>query len=396
MTRKQDIEGVMDRWFTEGPTRMPDRLFDAVVDRIERVPQRRFTRLRMRLASLHVDPRYAAAAAMVVAAAGLGAALVLTRPSSVGTTPTTSPSAESGSTPAALLGLWVPLGPPTLPSKFGASSITISPTDLEMHVDSQRFQSASSFIQPSRLDLVFGSTSDYLGCQAGARGTYTFTVSPVGVLTLNRTSDACAARGDVLGGSWTRMDRSALTPGQYVGSRFRPFGGGTSGEFSFTVPVGWTDHWETSDYFRTEREQSLIQMYLNVEPSSLDAACATTGSRVAGTPAAIAGWLKALPGLVTSTATPVTIGGLSGVMVDVSVATGWTSPCSTGGRYQMFVGAYSASPVGMDSGGRARYLLLDRGDGGSLLIVVETSDTTTWDALVAEAMPIVDSFRFTP
>ena len=40
MTRDQDIERVLERWFTEGPTQMPDRLFE-YVDHIDRLPQRR-------------------------------------------------------------------------------------------------------------------------------------------------------------------------------------------------------------------------------------------------------------------------------------------------------------------------------------------------------------------
>ena len=41
MTRDHDIERVLDQWFTEGPTQMPDRFLDGTLDRIDRAPQRR-------------------------------------------------------------------------------------------------------------------------------------------------------------------------------------------------------------------------------------------------------------------------------------------------------------------------------------------------------------------
>ena len=40
MTRDQDIERVLDQWFTEGPTQMPSRFLDDTLDRIDRAPRR--------------------------------------------------------------------------------------------------------------------------------------------------------------------------------------------------------------------------------------------------------------------------------------------------------------------------------------------------------------------
>ena len=41
MTRERDIERVLEAWLEPGPSEMPDRVFEAVLDRIEREPQRR-------------------------------------------------------------------------------------------------------------------------------------------------------------------------------------------------------------------------------------------------------------------------------------------------------------------------------------------------------------------
>jgi hypothetical protein len=49
-------------------------------------------------------------------------------------------------------------------------------------------------------------------------------------------------------------------------------------------------------------------------------------------------------------------------------------------------------PPGLD--GSMRLFLLDLGGGRTLLIDIEATDKATWSALVADAMPIVESFQF--
>jgi hypothetical protein len=43
---------------------------------------------------------------------------------------------------------------------------------------------------------------------------------------------------------------------------------------------------------------------------------------------------------------------------------------------------------------RQRLILVDLGDGDVVGIMIRTSDPTAFDAFTAEAMPIVESFRF--
>ena len=75
MTHDQDIERVLDRWFSEGPTQMPERFLVDTLDRIDRAPQPRLAGLRTRLPAMHPGLRLAAAAAVVLAVAGVGAGL---------------------------------------------------------------------------------------------------------------------------------------------------------------------------------------------------------------------------------------------------------------------------------------------------------------------------------
>ena len=73
MNRHRDIEPVLEAWFLAGPTQMPDYLFEAVLERVERVPQGRFGRLRLRSTFADRRRRWLAltAAAAVLATVGL-------------------------------------------------------------------------------------------------------------------------------------------------------------------------------------------------------------------------------------------------------------------------------------------------------------------------------------
>ena len=89
--------------------------------------------------------------------------------------------------------------------------------------------------------------------------------------------------------------------------------------------------------------------------------------------------------------TTLTIGGLDGVMVDVSVDPEWTSACLA----DAYVSTFAEPNLLLARNAAARYILLDRGDGGSLLISIEMHDKATRDAVIAATMPIIRSFEFT-
>jgi hypothetical protein len=72
MTSERDIERVLDHWFTERPTKVADRVFDGVADRIARQPQRPAWRVSKR--DTHVNsylkPLLAVAAVVLIAVVG--------------------------------------------------------------------------------------------------------------------------------------------------------------------------------------------------------------------------------------------------------------------------------------------------------------------------------------
>jgi hypothetical protein len=121
---------------------------------------------------------------------------------------------------------------------------------------------------------------------------------------------------------------------------------------------------------------------------------------VGRTAADLSTWLTTLPGLVSTKPAPISIGGLTGYTVDLSVAATWTQSCSFSNG-QPVVSLWSdADPTdhegfdwGIGAGAKMRVVLLDLGDGRSLLIDVEGA-AADYDALLPDAMTVIDSFVF--
>jgi hypothetical protein len=86
MNQRTDIERVLDRWLAEGPTRVPDRVFDDAIARVARQSQPSPWRSRWRTSDMTTPLRLLAAAAAVIAIIGVGL-LVLRPTSSVGPRP---------------------------------------------------------------------------------------------------------------------------------------------------------------------------------------------------------------------------------------------------------------------------------------------------------------------
>ena len=73
MTSERDIERLLDRWFTDRPTVVADRVLDEVADRIGRQPQQRAWRVLRRDSHVnsYLKPLLAVAAVVVIAVAGV-------------------------------------------------------------------------------------------------------------------------------------------------------------------------------------------------------------------------------------------------------------------------------------------------------------------------------------
>ena len=196
----------------------------------------------------------------------------------------------------------------------------------------------------------------------------------------------------------------ALQPGRHEAADFRPFGDGTTGRLAYTVPDGWAGGSDTNGGLLGlgrvgGSDPARITLISNAYASDQAAPCNVNvgAAGVGRTPEDLTNWLRTLPGLVVSAPTEVTIGGLRGIAVDLSMAPGWTPTCDAG--------LYTFSLSGSDGGdwssrlrltdtNRARYILLDRGDGTSLVIDIEAA-AADWDAFLKDVQPVLDGLEFT-
>jgi hypothetical protein len=431
MTRDRDIERVLEQWFTEGPAHMPDHLFDVVVDRIDRVPQRRLARLQTRLLAMNFNIRLAAAAALFVVVAGAGA-FMLTRPSGAGVAPSprpslsSSPNASLSPLPAALSYKWVG-SPRTVPE----ISPAITESRLLLDTGTSLLYGAGgpdpilfSGVGLSSPDTIqFKMINAESGCRNGDVGSYAFTLSPSGrALSLHEVADACRARAGAISGDWNRADcpnkNSAclgdLDAGPHVSAGFNPFVPRTAwvanyGALSYTVPEGWTNNEDCDGcYFLSKQgapeNDPTMFLFDDVVAHSQAQSCSTAAEPGVGhSAAAIGAWLTTLPGLVATAPSPVTIGGLSGVTVDLSVSPGWTGTCPYAYSQGLplvstFVDAEPSGGGGFDwnvqGDGRTRAILLDIGDGRVLLLDIEAQSKATYDAFLPGAMQVVNTFQF--
>ncbi len=178
--------------------------------------------------------------------------------------------------------------------------------------------------------------------------------------------------------------------------------------YSYTVPAGWSVGQGDSPLLmrRNDPGTMSVSAILDVAPHTQEATCPDAADPGAGrTVAAMADWLTRVPGLVTTTPAPVEIGGYQGLVIDVSVVPGWTTPeCYFDNPIVMtFADPAPVSPDGgvsirefVERDSHARYILLDLGKGHNLLIEIKAPDEASWDDLVEAAMPIVESFQFIP
>jgi hypothetical protein len=406
MTRDQEIERVLDRWFTEGPTQMPSRFLDDTLDRIDRVPQQRLAGLRTRLPGMNPYRGFVAVAtaAVVVTVAGFGAA-VLTQPGGIaGTSPR-----GSALLPASVQAEWQSAGTRVVPGpgpggvNSYALGVLIDPTSMDIQNAHTHVVNSARLVAPDRFEIRAITMGDFWPCAVGDVGRYTFSLTAGDQhLTLTPVSDACAGRATVLSGDWLRTENGDLDPGAHAAAIFRPFGGGSTAQMAFTVPAAWKAIGERDGSLilaAPVSDNADIRALSNVSASAATCNENRSADGVGRTSAAMAAWLKTVPGLVVSPPTTATIGGLSGVMVDLSVVPGWTPTCAPRGIYTFsFWGSDSggwSDRLALNGSAMARYVLLDRGDGSTLVIAVEAPDKATWDAFIAEAMPIVQSFEFT-
>jgi hypothetical protein len=426
MSTDRDVTRIVRSWLDEGVTQLPDRVLDAVLDQVPATSQRRAWWPAWRFLTVNATLRYGIAAVVVAVAAIVGFSLINNQVGDTEPTPTPSSSAEAGAAVSAAL-LHPFLGEPreaALAIGGDRSMLIFTESTFALETGSgEIFRSAASVADSDVLVLVAQGPSS--GCEVGTEGRYPYSFSPGGsILTFTEATDPCAERAAALSGDWQRSDcRNAenaclgnLEAGTYASQFIEPRALGAAwkaryGALTYTVPAGWaafSDWPETyglmtqADYATYDAEACAdcadqIAIWVNPQAASLDDCAEAAATGVDTTVAAMVEWLTQHPGLVVSEPQEVSIGGLNGTIVDLEMASDWTETCPA--PVDPWVAAptfFNGWHLAIAAGDRQRFVLVDLGDGNTVAINLDARDSTTFDAFVAEAMPIVETFEFPP
>jgi hypothetical protein len=492
MTQRNDIERVLDLWLGDGPTHVPDRLFDEAVAAVYRAPQRSPWRLRWR--NLNVSIRLLAASIAVLAIVGVGAGLYALRPTdNTGTTPTPTPTptptADASlcqTSDSACTGL-LAAGPHRtsqllVPTRFTVPEGWRKDLDVEGALNLFWTEDADSFIavwpdwQIASQGNCTSSPEPGLGRRAvdlvsfltehpglitsspeavtlgGLRGfmldarknpdwndgpcpnkvsmfTHVGTINDIGWITMpdvrqarywfleagdghvvNVAIDAAnPAMADAFVAAATPIVESmqfigqagcvdgsrclgVLAPGTYTTREMEV-------PLTFTVPDGWVNDWDVPLGYAivpadaAETSEPGIFIFLDVYASTQTACSRLPAPGVGRAAADLVAWLASLPDLSITPPEAVTVGGLSGTRVDVSVTSG--GPVCSPGDYQLWVSDYGPLWWGLTPGHPQRHYVLDLPSRHNVLVVLPAPEAD-FDALMEAVAPIVESFDFAP
>lgn len=180
-----------------------------------------------------------------------------------------------------------------------------------------------------------------------------------------------------------------LPPGSVTTLSFMP--GST-----FSVPDGWVNSGDASGYYELfpdtpanqaefARWGALAQSILMGPHGSPWFICESVENNGGATAAEMVTALVANEALATSGLVDVAIGGLTGKQFDVRLNPAWTGTCPP----------RPDDPPGLNLGDqRTRGILLDVPGRGVIVIFVGSLYSADFEAFLAEAMPIVQSFQF--
>jgi hypothetical protein len=174
-------------------------------------------------------------------------------------------------------------------------------------------------------------------------------------------------------------------------------GGGTT----FTVPEGWAVPTLGGLDFSLApvgaAPDDTVRVFYDMRIASKDADCPERQEPGSGATAAdIVGDIAANPGVDASTPESITIGGLEGHMVELTLAEGWTAICPIEPDVPSVALIVDTIPSegpfwGIRAGLRQRLMVLDRPTLNNVVLLIESADGPAFDALVEAAMPVLQT-----
>jgi hypothetical protein len=189
--------------------------------------------------------------------------------------------------------------------------------------------------------------------------------------------------------------RPALLAGSYGTSVFAP-------SIGFTLPDGWIIAADSADYVALQPATSVITgvfVFRSPLAASQEMDCPiAAASGVGATSADLVDWIRARPGLVVADPSPVTIGGLEGLRIDVRILEGWLASCPFADglpTVPLFVSPTDPGFRWVIAGSeRLRLDLLDVPAGGTVVVDIDAFDGSLMDAFLPDAARIVASMSF--
>src|SRR6185503_1866577 len=355
-------DSALRAWLELGPDRGRPEALERALAATRRVPQRPGWTYPERWLPVNRALLAAAAALIVVVA---GAAMILRPSSSVG--PSVSPTPTAASQPAATRGVQPPellhtwIGTPhAFPGPASVEFLTLGFQFGQMSVGAnfqKEYYTSTAFVVADHTLELTGLAN---GCDLGAVGHYTWSLSPGGtLLRLTAVDDACPGRSAAFVGDWHAANCKDTTdlcwgdmeagtyPTLFYAPRLDPAAtpGPLYGGVTFTVPDGWAEGGDHTTDFRLLRSsdyanegafgpvgqptgiEGWVRPAANVPDLGCDVALAKGVGRSAD---ALTTWLRGLRGLVASPVQDIKIGGYAGRFIDVSLHPTWPRGCTEG------------------------------------------------------------------
>ena len=204
----------------------------------------------------------------------------------------------------------------------------------------------------------------------------------------------------------TAPSASAVFPDWYPpndssGAGILPEGNATTRGFvpgsTVDVPASWVNDIDTSEFYRlfqdtpaneaefARSEGPAQAIFMGIVDTPSLTPCEGIASTSGSTAAELVDSLVANEALVTSEPIDITLGGLTGTRVDAYIDPDWTGSCT----------GNSEEPATTDAKDyRGRFIFLDRPSPGRIMIVINSIHSADFEAHLAQAMPIVESFQW--
>jgi hypothetical protein len=143
-------------------------------------------------------------------------------------------------------------------------------------------------------------------------------------------------------------------------------------------------------------------IYFLTDPAVASQNCKDSAERGVGTSVDdLVAWLESAPGLAVSEPTPVRVGGLDGVQLDLQMDPAWTKSCFYSDGQPVHPLVFSGADIGgynwpIGPGQSMRWYILDSDQGVIIVDIEDNPGGLTHDDLLQTAIGIVDSMTFSP